>query len=70
MSSRKPVLALAEKGPIEELMKKSRCGVLVDHDDTEKIKEEILNYYNQFKEGQLAGILNKLNQNAAEKKAG
>ena len=38
LAARKPVLALAEKGPIEELMKESRCGVLVDHDDTEKIK--------------------------------
>ena len=49
----KPILALTEDGPIRDLIKKSGCGILVDHNDTQKIKKEILNCYNRFKEGRL-----------------
>jgi glycosyltransferase involved in cell wall biosynthesis len=49
----KPILALTEEGPIRDLIKKSGCGILVDYDDTQKIKKEILNCFSKFKEGQL-----------------
>jgi glycosyltransferase involved in cell wall biosynthesis len=49
----KPILALTEEGPIRDLIEKSGCGILVDHDDVTKIKEKILDCYNRYNEGRL-----------------
>lgn len=53
LATGKPILALTEEGPIRDLIKQSGCGILVDYQDAQQIKKEILDCYNRFKEGQL-----------------
>lgn len=49
----KPVLTLTEDGAIKGLIEKSGCGIIVDYNDIERIKQEILICYNKYKQGHL-----------------
>ena len=53
LAAGKPILALAEEGPIRELIEESRCGAFVDRHDVEKIKKAILDFNRKFKQGVL-----------------
>lgn len=53
LAAGKPILALAEEGPIRELIEESRCGAFVDRRDVEKIKKAIFEFNRKFKQGAL-----------------
>lgn len=54
MNTGRPVLAiLPENGAAAQLVRESRIGVVAHTDNVERIKENILNYYNRWKDGRL-----------------
>jgi glycosyltransferase involved in cell wall biosynthesis len=53
LAAGKPILALAEEGPVRELIEESRCGVFVDRSQVDRIKRAILDFNRKFKQGKL-----------------
>lgn len=53
MNTGRPVLAILPEGVAMDLVKESRIGLTANTDDVEKIKENIKQYYNSWKEGNL-----------------
>ena len=54
MNTGKPVLALLpEHGVAADLVRESNIGIVADTDDVKQIKENLLRYYNSWKEKDL-----------------
>lgn len=53
LAAGKPVLALTEDGAVKSVIEKSGCGILVGYNDIERIKQEILICFNEYKQGHL-----------------
>lgn len=53
LATGKPILALVEDGPVSDLIKTCRSGIIVDPENVDRIKEAILSYYNAHKKGEL-----------------
>jgi glycosyltransferase involved in cell wall biosynthesis len=53
LAAQKPVLALAEDGPACKLIRETQSGVVVDPQDTEQIKETIINCFESYRKGSL-----------------
>ncbi len=53
LAVQKPILALVEEGPVSDLIKVCKSGIIVDPENVGEIKEAILSYYNAYKRGEL-----------------
>jgi len=54
MASHRPILAIAnEQSDIRDIITSTNTGVFCSYDELAKVKETILNYYKQYKEGNL-----------------
>ena len=50
--AKRPVIAIAPiKGDLSTIIKETNSGVVIDFEDKEKLKETILNYYTEYKNG-------------------
>ena len=54
IGARKPILALAPEGEAADLIRQLNVGRVVSPTDTMKVKDNLLDYYTQWKEGKLA----------------
>ena len=60
LTANRPILALAPtQGDLSKILKDTNSGVVINFDDKEKLKTKILEFYQQYKEGNL--VVNSIN---------
>lgn len=63
LAAKRPILAIGPTdGDVAKVLEKTSAGKMVDFDDKEKMKEIIMNYYSQFKKGNIAVSTNSIDK--------